>query len=85
MRVVIVPPLRSAWEMATMQDKYEQKLLQAFGSEQVVKAAEWDWRYHHCPPSHPYFKHWLNAIGAALEDYTPSEIKITRIFHTYDV
>lgn len=85
MKVTITPPLRCDWEMATMQDKYEQKLLQAFGSEQVVKAAEWDWRYHGCGPSHKYFSAWLNAIGAALENYTPSEVKITRIYHTYDV
>ena len=85
MKVTIIPSLRSDWEMATMQDRYEQKLLQAFGSEKGVKAAEFDWRYHHCGPSHPYFTHWLNAIGSALQDYTPSEVKITRIYHTYEV
>ena len=85
MRVVIVPPFRSDWEMATMQDKYEKKLLQAFGDEKSVKAAEFDWRYRHCIPSHPYFTHWLNAIGAALQDYTPTEVKRTRIYHTYEV
>lgn len=85
MKVTIIPSLRCAWELAKMGDRYEQKLLDHFKTEAAVKSAEADWRLHHCAPSHPYFTHWLNAIGAALQDYSPSEIKITRIYHTYEV
>lgn len=75
MKITMTPPIRTAFERASIETVYTTRLLELFGNEANARKAHDEWHRLHQPPVH----HWLtyNAI-ARIEAgivFLPSERK----------
>lgn len=61
MKITLTPPIRTAFERASIETAYHTRLLELFGNEANAKKAHDEWHRLHQPPVH----HWTtyNAIA----------------------
>ena len=75
MKITLTPPIRTAFERASIEGVYRNRLLELFGSVANAQKAHDEWHRMHQPPVH----HWLtyNAIARieASSALLPSERK----------
>lgn len=76
MKTTMTPPLRNAFDRAVIEQKYQARLLELFGSEVAALEAQDEWRRLH----NPIFHHWpvYNKIAheEAVAGMLPSEKKL---------
>lgn len=75
MKTTLLPPIRLAFEMAAMEQKYTSRLMELFGSEAKAKQAHDEWVIHH-PPIHHWTTYNTIAMIEATADLLPSERKL---------
>lgn len=76
MQVKLLPPLRSEWEMAAMEESYLSRLTELFGSSANARQSHDEWHKLH----HPVIHHWTTYNMIAMQETTkellPSERKL---------
>lgn len=82
MKITMTPPIRNEFDRAVTCEKYKSRLLDLFGSEAAIEAADRDW-HKHKPPVHHFTTYCTIARMEALSDYLPSERKLVSFIHDY--
>ena len=78
----MTPPIRNEFDRARTCEKYKARLVELFGSEAAIEAAERDWR-RNMQPIHHFTTYCTIARVEALADYLPSERKLVSFLHDY--
>lgn len=82
MKITMTPPIRDQFERARTCEKYKARLIDLFGSEAAIEAADRDWHVHK-PPIHHFTTYCTIAFIEATADYLPSERRMLSFIHDY--
>ena len=75
MKTTLTPPIRTAFERASIEGVYRNRLLELFGDVASAKKAHDEWHSLHQPPIHPWTTYNAIAKIEACVALLPSERK----------